>query len=167
MSTKSRIFNSEIIIDTQNRWFYKGNEIVHPSVLDFFRENLNEDEKGIFIQNTYGAFSEKGYLECQGFPLFFYQVFEKDFTLQFEANNKKIFSINELNFFYDSQERLFAIHKLQKFIKYGFSKNVLNQISNYLQIDEKGEYKITYKNSCYEIKFFPAQFEITVPLILE
>lgn len=166
MSTKSRIFNSEIIIDSQNRWFYKGNEIVHPNVLDFFKENLQEDEKGIFIQNVYGSFSEKGYLECRGFPVFFFQVWEEDTTLKFEGNNKKIFLASELNFFYDDKERLFAIPKEQKFIKYGFSKNVLNQISNWLQVDENGEYKIIYKNCSYEVKNFSSQFEVTVPVIL-
>lgn len=166
MQTKSRIFNSEIIIDEQNRWFYRGNEIVHPSVLDFFRENLNEDEKGIYIQNIYGSFSEKGYLQCKGFPVFFFRLFEENQTLNFEANDKKIFSIETLDLFYDSQERLFAIPKKQKFIKYGFSKNILNQLSEWLYFDEKGEYKIIYKNHSYEVKMFTTQFEVTVPLLL-
>lgn len=166
MSTKSRTFNSEILIDSQNRWFYRGIEIVHPTILEFFKENLYEDEKGIFIQNVYGAFSEKGYVECRGFAVFFFRLWEENSTLKFEGNNKKFFSADELNFFYDDQERLFAIPKQQKFIKYGFSKSVLNQISEWLQIDETGEYKIVYKNSSYDVKFFSSQFEVTVPLLL-
>lgn len=166
MQTKSRVFNSEIVIDEQDHWFYRGNEIIHPSVLDFFRENLYEDEKGIYIQNIYGAFSERGYIECNGFPVFFFQIIPEEEKLKLKANNKKIFSAHELNFFYDSKERLFAIPKDQKFIKYGFSKTVLNQISNYLQLNEKGEYTIVYANETYDVRKFESQFEVSVPVIL-
>ncbi|MCX8000504.1 MAG: hypothetical protein N3A69_16390, partial [Leptospiraceae bacterium] len=116
--------------------------------------------------NIYGAFSEKGYIECHGFPVFFFRIFIEDKVLKFEGNNKKIFSIQELNFFYDAKERLFAIPNEQKFIKYGFSKTVLNQLSNYLNLTENGEYNLIYEEVVYPVKRFEFQFEVTVPLIL-
>jgi hypothetical protein len=71
MENLPRIFDSEIIITEANKWMFRGNEITLDSVLKFFKENLSEDEEGIFITNTYGNLTEKGYVTCMGFPLQF------------------------------------------------------------------------------------------------
>ncbi|HNI96239.1 MAG TPA: hypothetical protein PL169_09245, partial [Leptospiraceae bacterium] len=74
-----RIFDCEIRIDENSRWFFRGNEIIHENVLRHFKENLGEDEKGIFILNQYGDLTEKGYLYSEGFPLRLVSISGKSF----------------------------------------------------------------------------------------
>jgi hypothetical protein len=165
MENKPRIFNSEITIDDNNRWFFRGQEIVHSYVLDFFRENLFEDEKGIYILNTYGKFSEKGYLTCNGFPLFLIFVEETEDSLVFHSNNSKTYTLEELNFYFDDKQRLFCIHKNQRLLKFGLSKSVLNFLSEFLT-EEEDKYFLTFNQIKKEINQFQDQFEVMVPVIL-
>jgi hypothetical protein len=166
MGNGQRIFNSEITIDESNRWYFRGQEIIHVFVLDFFRKNLFEDEKGIYILNSYGQFSEKGYVECYGFPLFFISwVIDENNHLAFRSNGGQDYSLQELNFYFDEKERIFSIPEGKKFTKIGFSKAVLNFLAEYMN-EKDDEYFLEFPEHQKPISKFEDQFEIMVPVIL-
>ncbi len=69
-SVNSSIFSREevtqIRIDKTGVWYTGDLKITNQKILLFFRKNLHRDKKGIYIFNTFGKFSEKGYIKIEG-----------------------------------------------------------------------------------------------------
>ncbi|MCB1141924.1 MAG: hypothetical protein H7A24_05260 [Leptospiraceae bacterium] len=162
MEENTRKFDSEIKISSENKWYYRESEIVLDKVLDFFKENLNEDELGIYIFNQYKQFSEKGYLECEGIPLRILNLEENNELLYFYSENLKKFSILESNFYFDPSGSLFVIPKDQKLLKYRFSRDTLQYLSRYL-IQDGENYYLEFRNSKIPILEFRDSFLVKVP----
>ncbi len=145
MEISPRIFDSEIIVTPNSRWMFRGNEITLESVLKYFKENLSEDEEGVFISNQYGKLSEKGYITLQGFPLKIIGYEEEDDDFFFLGDNSQKISLEDIEFHADSEEKLYVKKKSDKLIKYSLTRDPHTKISNYLEQDGEDFY-IQYKN---------------------
>ncbi|MCB1179359.1 MAG: hypothetical protein KDK36_17390, partial [Leptospiraceae bacterium] len=123
MSKPPRIFDSEIIVNENNRWFFRGNEIIQENVLEFFKKSLFEDDKGIYIHNTHGELSEQGYITSFGFPLKIINwIQNEDGKMYFVLDSGETIEPIEINFYYDSSEKLFCMRKKDKYIKINFNR---------------------------------------------
>ena len=145
-----RVFDSEIIIDEKSRWYFRGNEITLDSVLSYFKENLDEDENGIFILNTYGELSEKGYVSCMGYPLKFIDYQIESGQLFLLGDNKQKFSLQDLQLHADLEEKIFFKKKGQKYLKYSLNRDTHSKISEYIE-EENGNYFLKYANHVQKI----------------
>jgi hypothetical protein len=111
METSPRIFDSEIIITRNSKWIFRGNEITLDSVLKYFKENLFEDEKGVFISNRYGELSEKGYVTLEGFALKIIGYEEEEDNLTLLGDNSQKLSLEEIEFHADFDKKLYIKKK--------------------------------------------------------
>ena len=145
MENPPRIFDSEIIITEASKWMFRGNEITLDSVLKYFKENLSEDEEGIFITNTYGNLTEKGYVTCNGYPLRFVRWEEENDGFYLIGDNLLKFSLEDLDFYADSDEKLYVKHKGDTFLKYSLNRDTHTKMSQFLDQDSDG-YFIQYRN---------------------
>jgi hypothetical protein len=57
---------TDINIRENGEWYTGNRKIINTNVLDYFQSNLHRDEKGIYIFNRFGEFSEKGYVKIKG-----------------------------------------------------------------------------------------------------
>lgn len=57
---------TDINIRENGEWYTGNRKIINANVLDYFQCNLHKDEKGIYIFNRFGKFSEKGYIKING-----------------------------------------------------------------------------------------------------
>lgn len=150
MENTTRIFDSEIIIDESDRWFFRGNEITLITVLNYFKENMDEDENGIFIKNTYGNLSEKGYVTCHGSPLKLIHLESNDSILYFFGDNLKKIPLMELEFSTDSKRRIIAKKNGNKYLYYVLSRDLQTRIADFLE-EERGKYFIRFGGCSKEI----------------
>lgn len=160
-----RIFDSEIIIESNSLWYFRGNEIIHENVLDYFKQNLHEDEKGIYIHNTHGELVEKGYVLCKGFPLRIINWLKnEDDALYFLCDNGEQISSNDLHFYYDENETIFCQKKNSKYIKMKFSRGMHNYISDIL-IEEDKNFYLQMMQGKIPISLYTGQFTVEVPAL--
>lgn len=69
--TPPLITESDLTIDPDGQWNFRGERLSNQSVLLYFKRNLNRDEKGFFILNRWGERREIAYLQSvRGCPLF-------------------------------------------------------------------------------------------------
>ena len=126
---------SEIEVKPSGNWFYKGNKIVQREVLDYFKKNLFEDEKGAYIKNTFHNLTEFAYINLEGYALHITDFIEDKTNYFFICETKEKLNILSLNFFLDSNQVLFVQKKTEKFLKYKISIHCLMKLSDFL-IDE-------------------------------
>ena len=156
MEKSVRTFDSEIIIDSSSRWFFRGNEITLDTVLAYFRENLYEDEGGIYIFNSYGNLSEKGYVTCIGYPLKIVDLESQENSLSFIGDNKSKLSMKETDIFVDPDNRLLVRKKDEKRLLYVCSRDVHTRLGDYIE-DENGNFFLKYGNYSLPIQEFPVR----------
>lgn len=157
-----RKYDSEIVVEKNDRWLYKGNEIIQEKVLDFFRKNLFEDENGIYILNTYGNLIEHGYITVKGFPLFITNFLKDEDKLLLRSNDLACSPIEEWNFFLREDDRIFGMKKNQKYLKYAFSRDFLNFISPHLK-EKDQKYFLELNLLLLPINEFKDSFEVFPP----
>jgi len=87
MPQPPRKHQTHIEITSDGRWLNDGVLIENKEILLFFKSNLHRDKTGIYIYNTMGGFSEKGYLNVNG-PLMKVELVEKKHYLL--ENGEKI-----------------------------------------------------------------------------
>ncbi|NBU97415.1 MAG: hypothetical protein EBS19_04215 [Spirochaetia bacterium] len=143
METSPRIFDSEIIITPNSKWIFRGNEITLDSVLKYFKENLSEDEKGVFITNRYGELSEKGYVTLEGFALKIIGYEEEGEDLYLIGDNSQKLSLDEIEFHADFEKKLYIRKKTDKFLKYFLTRDPHSKIANFLE-EEGDDFFIHY-----------------------
>lgn len=155
--TPIRIFDCEVSVDEKSRWFFRGNEIIHENVLRHFKENLNEDESGIFILNRYGKLTEKGYISSEGFPLKLVRLSGSSF---FDETGKE-YSATEFFFYESSRFGLFASTKKKK-IFFSLSRDFCGAMSSYME-EEEGETYLKLAESKIQIVQFEGDISVKVP----
>ena len=82
---------TDIRISRTGKWYTRSLPIQNNKILQYFKSNLRRDEKGIYIHNTFGEFSEKGYIQVEGPLLKVLDINSNGFTLEnkeFIANEK-------------------------------------------------------------------------------
>lgn len=68
--TPPMITESDLTVDPDGRWNFRGEPLTNRSVLLYFKKNLARDEKGYFILNRWGERREISYLQSvRGCPL--------------------------------------------------------------------------------------------------
>ncbi|MDV6234707.1 hypothetical protein CH379_003565 [Leptospira ellisii] len=128
-----RRFDSEIFVDTEDRWIFRGNRIDQKEVLSYFRKNLKEDEAGVYIDNRFGDLSENGYVTIQGYPIHLTACRERENTLFFLAESDESFPLETLRFALDANGCLFARAKDKHKIKFRPDRNCLSDLSSFLE----------------------------------
>jgi hypothetical protein len=160
-----RVFDSEIIIESNSRWYFRGNEITLANVLDYFKKNLHEDERGIYIWNTQGDLVEKGYVLCKGFPLQLINWYRnEDGILYYLADNGESILPEELNFYYDKEERIFCQKKNAEFLKMSFNRGFHSYISELLE-ESDGEYYVLIEGKKFPVNSYNKQWDVLVPIL--
>ncbi|MDX1957519.1 MAG: hypothetical protein SFU98_03045 [Leptospiraceae bacterium] len=129
MHVNAREFDSEIFIDEKDKWIFRGNEITLKEVLDHFKQNLFEDEKGVYIYNTMGNLAEKGYVNLLGFPLHIFNFEQKGNQSFFYTDSKEILDVKDLIFYINSEERIYCKKYNDSKIKYSLTKSVLGVLT--------------------------------------
>ncbi|TGL75142.1 hypothetical protein [Leptospira yasudae] len=137
-SPSPRKFNSEIFVDSEDRWIFRGNRIDQKEVLTYFRQSLREDELGIFIDNRFGEFAENGYLELEGYPIHLVACRESEDTLVFLSESETTYSLKELYFALDKDGCLFAKTPHHKKLKFRPDRNCLSDLSAFLEETKDG-----------------------------
>jgi hypothetical protein len=159
----ARKFDSEIKIDESGNWYYKGSEITQENVLSFFKKSLREDEKGLYIENTYAELIEHGYVEAKYFPLFIKDYTIKNEEIFFGLENSIPTRMDAFNFYQDDRDRLFCVLKNSKFLKYGFNSDILQFLSKYLT--ENGEvYTLNLHGVQLDVQKFVGSIEVNLPI---
>ncbi|WP_061244507.1 hypothetical protein [Leptospira noguchii] len=128
-----RRFNSEIFVDSKDLWIFRGNRIDQKEILSYFRQNLHEDELGIYIDNRFGELRENGYLELEGYPIHFIACKESEDTLFFLAESSFVYSLKDLIFALDVDGCLFAKTLNHKKLKFRLDRNCLSDLSPFLE----------------------------------
>ncbi|TGL97394.1 hypothetical protein EHQ76_14765 [Leptospira barantonii] len=149
-SNSPRKFNSEIFVDSEDRWIFRGNRIDQKEVLSYFRQNLKEDEIGIYIDNRFGEFIENGYLELDGYPIHLVSCKETENTLVFLSESETSYSLHELIFALDKDGCLFARTTHYKKLKFRPDRNCLSDLSPYLEETKNGT-EIRFRDEKIEI----------------
>ncbi|EMJ90510.1 hypothetical protein [Leptospira alstonii] len=133
-----RRFNSEIFVDSEDRWIFQGNRIDQKGILSYFRQNLREDQFGIYIDNRFGELTENGYLELEGYPIHLTACKESEDTLFFLAESEVVYSLNDLIFALDKDGCLFARTANHKKLKFRPDRNCLSDLSPFLEETKEG-----------------------------
>lgn len=163
MSYQPKKFNSEIIIDSSGRWFFRGNEIIQEKVLSYFKQNLKEDGDGIYIENHYGKFVEHGYIESNYYPL---KLIEYDYShegLFFLSENERVFSINNLDFFINEEGNLLSKAQEANYILHNFSLKVLSFLAEFLEGSEQEGFYLQCNGIKKDIFRYTKNISVVVP----
>jgi hypothetical protein len=156
-----RKFDSEIRVGDHDEWVFRGNEITQEDVLLYFKQNLKEDEAGIYIDNRFGDLEENGYIEIRGFAL---QAiyFEWDEFLKVTCDDKRTFSGDEVQFFRTNQEEFFFSPMGNRFLKYRISRNALGKLMDFLE-ESSGEYFLRKNETSYPILLWEEEISVEIP----
>ncbi|EMK08961.1 MULTISPECIES: hypothetical protein [Leptospira] len=133
-----RRFNSGIFVDSEDRWIFQGNRIDQKEILAYFRQNLREDELGIYIDNRFGELTENGYLELEGYPIHLIACKESEGTLCFLAESDTSYALKDLIFAIDVNGCLFARSVNHKKLKFRPDRNCLSDLSPFLEETKDG-----------------------------
>ncbi|AVQ11796.1 Uncharacterized protein XB16_1464 [Leptospira santarosai] len=135
---RPRRFNSEIFVDSEDRWIFQGNRIDQKEILAYFRQNLREDELGIYIDNRFGEWAENGYLELEGYPIHLIECKESEGTLFFLSESDRSYTLKDLIFAIDINGCLFARTANHKKLKFRPDRNCLSDLSPFLEESKDG-----------------------------
>ncbi len=158
-----RKFDSEIIVDGSDRWIFRGSEITQPDILKYFRNNLKENQKGIFIENVFGELSEHGYIHSVGFPCHVLAVHKDPENLIFYTDDDKNFIFPEFEIYQTKENRIIGIHSLNPKIKYSFDWNAAGQLAEFMD-EENGSTYILFGDVKMELPIFEEEIEVPLPL---
>lgn len=156
-----RIFDSEIYIDTHDKWIFRGNEITKEEILHYFRSNLVSSNDGVYIYNTFGDLSEHGYIQIYGFPCHILHVEWEDEQLIFYTDDGKELPFGLLEIYESETYGIIALDPTKEKIKYRFNWNAAKDLSKYLIEDDSGIY---LELNGEKIAIPKWEGEITVPL---
>ncbi|MCB1191061.1 MAG: hypothetical protein H7A23_10665 [Leptospiraceae bacterium] len=157
-----RKYDSGIIIEKDNKWIFRGQEIIQKNVLEFFQNNLREDEHGIYIENHYKQFLEMGYVQCKGHPLKIIDYHISDEGLFLEGNNGVLMPLKDFNFYTDENGEIFGIFNQEKYIKYKVNVKTISYLSTFM-VEKEDKVFIQYSNIQKDIQPFHGNFEVNLP----
>jgi hypothetical protein len=164
----TRKFNSEITIDSQRRWFYRGQEIVQKKVLDFFKEQLFEDEQGVFILNQHKNFTEYGYVEVFSPPLSILEYEPTAETIYFLSDGRdNPIRLENLGFFWDENDTVYCQLATANFLTYFVHRKVLAYLSNFF-VEENDGVSLVYHSIRKQIlykKKMPVKVPFSIALL--
>lgn len=157
-----RKFDSEIRINKAGKWIYRGQEITQDKILDFFKKNIKEDEKGIFIKNSYSELEEHGYIEAKSIFLSIINYIITDNSTYLHTEDDRHIPLKDLLFYSDDESKIFCMIKSDKFIKFRFNRKTHTFISTLIS-EENGNYFITIDNEKQQILPYDKEINVQIP----
>ncbi|BDA77876.1 hypothetical protein LPTSP3_g08060 [Leptospira kobayashii] len=157
-----RKFDSEIIIDAHDRWIFRETEITQEDILKYFRANLHQNEKGVYIENVFGELRENGYLTLNGYPCHITKVILDNSELKFYADDGKVFPFSAIEIYQTDNGNLIGINPVQDKIKYRFNWNAATDFAEFFV--EEGEKSFLKVGDLHmEIPIYPETIEVPLP----
>jgi len=157
-----RKFDSEIHIDAHDRWIFRGNEITQVEILKYFRQNLKQNEKGVFIENVFGELSENGFLKILGYPCHITGIRFDDGELFLHGDDEQIFKFPEFEIYQTKEGHLMGLHASKDLVRYRFDWNAASQLGEHLS--EEGDMTFLNLGSLQmELPLFEGEIEVTLP----
>ncbi len=158
----ARRFDSEIIIDKQDRWTFRGNQITQPEILKYFRSSLKVSEDGIFIENVFGELSENGYVRAIGYPCHIINIGMDEEGLVFYADDDKYYKFPEFELYQTKDDCIIGIDSEKPLIKYRFDWNAASQLAEYLE-EENGITYLLLGDVKMELPTYEGEIEVPLP----
>ncbi|MCC5815896.1 MAG: hypothetical protein JJT78_14170 [Leptospira sp.] len=140
----AREFDSEIYITADDKWIFRGNEIIQEDILSYFRKNLKQDERGVYIDNKFGELEEHGYLTLYGFPVHITYVSEEGGTLFFSTDADRTLGLDDISIQMNSEGQLFAHEMGREKILYRFSRSAGGQLAERIDETEDGSFVLKF-----------------------
>lgn len=157
-----RRFDSEIIIDEQDRWTFRGNIITQAEILKYFRNSLKESHNGIYIENVFGELSENGYLKAIGYPCHIITVGLDEDGLVFYGDDDKSYKFPEFEIYRTKEDAIIGMDSEKPLIKYRFDWNAASQLAQYLE-EENGVTYLLLGDVKMELPTYEGEIEVPLP----
>lgn len=123
---------TDIKVDARGRWFTGRKPIINKGVIAYFQQNLHRDDKGIYVFNRFGPFSEKGYIKVEGPVKMVYRVNDDHFLLL----SGEVINFSDAGLVMNSEHRpLLRLSELQAWA--GFDWNTTTQFID--DLSEEGD----------------------------
>jgi len=158
----TRKYNTEIHIDQNDKWYFRGEEITNREILEFFKSGLAEDEQGIYIKNKHGELSEHGYIKAEGFPLHIIHIYNSSDGLVFECETGKKYPARDLLYYRTLDDIFFVIKKESRYIKYRLERNCSNEIMDFL-FDDNDRIVVVSGNYNYPVSLWEDATGVSLP----
>ncbi len=157
-----RIFDSEIYVSPNDEWIFRGNKIDKEEILQYFRNNLHGNGKGVFIENKFGDLSEHGYIRIDGFPCHVLHVEQTAEGLVFHTDDGRSYPFGEFEIYETSDGGLLGRRSEEEKIFYRFTWNAARELSLFLE--EEGESTFfEWKGVKMEVPKFLGEIPVPLP----
>ncbi|WCL48723.1 hypothetical protein [Leptospira sp. GIMC2001] len=158
----TRKFDSEIMVNSSDKWIFRGNEIHQEDILNYFRKNLKQDSIGVYIDNRFGELAENGYVLLQGYPYHVTTIIEENNELIFETDRGIKLNIDDVQLFRNQEGNIVGHKNEEDKILFRFSINASTKLSEWLE-EDGDEYKIQFQNRSVPLPEFKNSIEISLP----
>jgi len=158
----ARTFDSEIQIDSWDRWIFRGNEITQEEILKYFRSRLRENEHGIYIENEFGELRENGYVRVEGFPCHILRVLREEENLVFMTDAGFQAPLEAWDLLRTENDLLFASRLDAPRIRYRLDWTAATNLSEYL-LEMDSSFYLSFGSVQREIPLFPGSLFVPIP----
>ncbi|TGK55354.1 hypothetical protein EHQ16_08315 [Leptospira kanakyensis] len=157
-----RIFDSEIYISPNDEWIFRGNKIDKEEILQYFRNNLHGNQKGVYIENKFGELSEHGYIRIDGCPCHVLHVEKTPEGLVFHTDDGRSYPFGEFEIYETGDGGLLGQRSEEEKVKYRFTWNAASELSLFLE--EEGESTfLEWKGVKMEVPKFLGEMVVPLP----
>lgn len=157
-----RKFDSEIYVAPNDEWIFRGNPIEKEEILTYFRNNLHGNEKGVYIENTFGELSEHGYLKIDGFPCHVLHIEVTPTEIVFITDDGRTYPFGEFEIYETEDGGILGVRAEEERIKYRFTWNAAKELSDLLTEEEGGTY-LDWKGVRMEIPKYVGEVNVSLP----
>ncbi|TGM57400.1 hypothetical protein EHQ91_00650 [Leptospira biflexa] len=157
-----RKFDSEIYVAPNDEWIFRGNPIEKEEILTYFRNNLHGNEKGVYIENTFGELSEHGYLKIDGFPCHVLHIEVTPTEIVFITDDGRTYPFGEFEIYETEDGGILGVRAEEERIKYRFTWNAAKELSDLLTEEEGGTY-LDWKGVRMEIPKYVGEVNVPLP----
>ncbi|EOQ87369.1 hypothetical protein LEP1GSC202_3636 [Leptospira yanagawae serovar Saopaulo str. Sao Paulo = ATCC 700523] len=157
-----RKFDSEIYIASNDEWIFRGNPIDKEEILTYFRNNLHGNEKGVYIENTFGELSEHGYVKIDGFPCHVVHVEIDKGEITFITDDGRNYPFGEFEIYETNDGGILGLRSNEVRIKYRFTWNAAKELSDLL-IEEEGITYLDWGGVKMQIPMYEGEVKVPLP----
>ncbi len=157
-----RQFDSEIYIAPNDEWIFRGNTIDKEEILTYFRANLHGNEKGVYIQNTFGELSEHGYIKIDGYPCHVLHIETSPDEIVFITDDGRSYPFGEFEIYETIEGGILGLRAVEERIKYRFTWNAAKELSDLLT-EEDGVTYLDWNGVKMEIPKYKGEIQVSLP----
>ncbi|EMY60498.1 hypothetical protein [Leptospira terpstrae] len=159
----ARIFDSEIYISPTDEWIFRENKIDKEEILQYFRNNLHGNEKGVYIENKFGDLSEHGYIRIDGFPCHVLHVELTNSGMVFFTDDGRSYPFGEFEIYETSDGGLLGLRSTEEKVKYRFTWNAARELSDHLE-EEGGVTYLEWNGVKMEVPKYTGEILVPLPI---